>query len=151
MITGPYSDWSWIILVKGVPCGIFLPLSYLLPYSYPQMNLSRLSLEMYIMVGEYKHGMIQISTYQWTHWVETKWPPFCRRYFQIHFLGWKSWYLDSNFIEICLQESNWQYAIIGSDNGWALNNATSHYLNQWRPSLLAHICIIRSQWQSRVF
>ena len=44
---------------------------------------------------------------------------FCRRHFQIHFLEWKLLYLDSNFTEVCSQGSIWQYASVGSDNGFA--------------------------------
>ena len=28
--------------------------------------------------------------------------------------------------------------------------ATSHYLNQWRPSTMAHICVTRPQWVNRI-
>ena len=34
---------------------------------------------------------------------KTKWPPFCRRHFQINFLVWKCLYFDSNFNEIYYQ------------------------------------------------
>ena len=50
---------------------------------------------------------------------ETKWTTFCRRHVQTHFLEWKWLYFDQNFIEICSQASNLQYASIGPDNGWA--------------------------------
>ena len=42
----------------------------------------------------------------------------CRRHFQMHFLEWKLLYFKLNFTEVCSQGSNWQYASIGSDNGW---------------------------------
>ena len=42
---------------------------------------------------------------------------FARQQFQTHFLVWTQFNSDSNFTEICSQESNWQYASIGSDNG----------------------------------
>ena len=32
---------------------------------------------------------------------ETKWPPFCRRHFQMHFLEWKCLNIDYNFTEVC--------------------------------------------------
>ena len=32
---------------------------------------------------------------------ETKWPPFCRQHFQMHFNGRKLLYFDSNFTELC--------------------------------------------------
>ena len=31
---------------------------------------------------------------------KTKWLPFCKQHFQLHFLEWKSPYLDKNFTEI---------------------------------------------------
>ena len=34
---------------------------------------------------------------------------------------------------------------IGSDNGLAPNKPTNHYLNQWCPSLVTHICVFRPQ------
>ena len=37
----------------------------------------------------------------------------------MHFLEWKWWNSDSNFPEICSQESNWQYPSISSGNGLA--------------------------------
>ena len=39
-----------------------------------------------------------------------------RRHFQMHFLEWKWNNYDSNVIETCPNESNWQYASIGSGN-----------------------------------
>ena len=54
-----------------------------------------------------------------THWAETKWQPFSKRNFQMHFREWKYvnfiWY----FIECCSSRSNQQYSINGSDNGLA--------------------------------
>ena len=38
----------------------------------------------------------------------TKWQPFCRWHFLIHFLLWKLLYFDSNFTEICSKGSSWQ-------------------------------------------
>ena len=32
---------------------------------------------------------------------ETKWPPFSRLHFQMHFLEWKCMNIDSNFTEVC--------------------------------------------------
>ena len=46
---------------------------------------------------------------------------YCRRYFHIHFLVWKSLCFNSNFSEVCHQGSNWQYDSIGSNNGLVLN------------------------------
>ena len=39
----------------------------------------------------------------------------------MHFLEWKRQNSDSNFTEICYQESNWQQASIGSGNSLAPN------------------------------
>ena len=39
---------------------------------------------------------------------ETKWPPFCRRHFQMHFLQWKTLCSDPNFTEVCSRVSNLQ-------------------------------------------
>ena len=36
---------------------------------------------------------------------QTKRPPFCRRHFQISFLGWNLFYCDPNFTEVCPSES----------------------------------------------
>ena len=51
----------------------------------------------------------------------TKWPPFHRRYFQVHFCEWKILYLDWNSIEICSYGYSWQYFSIGLENGLAPN------------------------------
>ena len=48
---------------------------------------------------------------------------------------------DSVLTEVCSQESNQQYSIIGSDKGLA----------PVRPSLLTHICVTRSQWVTNGF
>ena len=37
---------------------------------------------------------------------ETKWPPFSRWHFQMHFLEWKLFYFEKIFIEICFSGSN---------------------------------------------
>ena len=46
---------------------------------------------------------------------------FGRRHFLTNFLEWKWQNSNSNFIEICFHESNWQYAIFSSGNGLAPN------------------------------
>ena len=56
------------------------------------------------------------ATHILTHWGWDKWPPFCRRYFQVHFFEWKL----MNF-ENCSLWFNWQYDSIGPDNGFASN------------------------------
>ena len=37
---------------------------------------------------------------------ETKWPPFCRRSFQMHFLEWKYMNFNQYFTEVCSQGYN---------------------------------------------
>ena len=67
----------------------------------------------------------------------TKWPPFCRRYFQMHFCAWKVSYFDHNFTEVYSWGTNWQQPSIGLDNGLAPNRRqaiiwTNAYLIHWR-------------------
>ena len=50
---------------------------------------------------------------------ETKWTPFRRRHFEVHFIEWKCLNSDWNFIEICSEGFNQQYPSIGSDDGLA--------------------------------
>ena len=57
---------------------------------------------------------------EWTHCVETKWPPFCGHFFQMQLFVWNS-YFHQNFIQIYLQASNEQYAIIGLAYGLGPN------------------------------
>ena len=47
----------------------------------------------------------------------TKWAPFCKRHFQMHFLERKCLNSDWNFSEVCSRGSNWQFSSIGSVNG----------------------------------
>ena len=49
----------------------------------------------------------------------TKWPPFRRRYFQMHFPDWKVLYFGWNFTEVFSWRYNWQQPSTGSDNGLA--------------------------------
>ena len=51
----------------------------------------------------------------------TKWPPFHRQHFQMHFHEWKFLYFDSNFTEVCSQGVNRQKVSVGSGNGLAPN------------------------------
>ena len=44
-----------------------------------------------------KLAMMTRTLYDCEIEAETKWPPFCRRHFQIHFLLWKLLHFDSNF------------------------------------------------------
>ena len=57
-----------------------------------------------------------------------KWPPFCRRRFQLHFLEFKVLPFDS---------TSWQYISIGIGNNlWPRRD---HYLNQsWPKSTISH-------------
>ena len=49
--------------------------------------------------------------------VETKWPTFARRHFQIYFLEWKC--LKFELTELCSYGPDWLWYSIGSDNGLA--------------------------------
>ena len=63
------------------------------------------------------------STY-YLKWV-THLPPGqneCRGYHQMHFLELKYLYFHQNVIEVCSEESNWQWPRIGLDNGLVLNS-----------------------------
>ena len=51
----------------------------------------------------------------------TKWPPFRRQYFQMHFRKRKVLYFEWNFTEVYSSGSNGQKARIGLDNGSAPN------------------------------
>ena len=65
---------------------------------------------------------------------------FSRGHFQMHFCEWKCqlWLI---FLWILFLRA--QFIISGHWFGWWLGTkqATSHYLNQWWPSLLTHICV----------
>ena len=72
---------------------------------------------------KYRPGMNQlkltcahINSLPWT-----KWPPFRRRHFQMHFHEWNVLHLDSNFTQICSLRANSQYASINPGNGLAPN------------------------------
>ena len=48
-------------------------------------------------------GLLQYETrpkFIWTHFPWTKWPPFCRRYFQMHFREWKVFYFDKSSLKV---------------------------------------------------
>ena len=51
----------------------------------------------------------------------TKWSPFRRRYFHLHFCQWKVLYFDYNFTAVCSSGSKWQWPSTGLDNGLASN------------------------------
>ena len=48
---------------------------------------------------------------------KTKWPPFSRWHFRMHFLEWRCKNFDWDFTEVCSQGPNQQYSSIVSDNG----------------------------------
>ena len=51
------------------------------------------------------HSAQQGLTHLTSPW--TKWLPFRRWYFQVHFCEWKILYFDDNFTEVCSYESDW--------------------------------------------
>ena len=57
----------------------------------------------------------------------TRWPPFCRKNFQMHFWLWKWLNFEYNFSEVCSQASNWQVSI-GSGNGMVQNRWLTTYI-----------------------
>ena len=59
---------------------------------------------------------------------EAKWPPFFQRHFQMFFCEAKCVNSDENFIAVSSQGSNQQNSSIGSDNGFGIDQVTSHYL-----------------------
>ena len=85
-------------------------------------NLWTLVIQRCIFIQADKRDIwIQTQTSKGKHTeAETKWLPFYRRYFLMHFHEWKLLNFKKYFIETCSWESNWQYVFIGSDNGLAL-------------------------------
>ena len=71
------------------------------------------------MSGSYwahrKSEFMQVMSQHIEAW--TKWPPFCRRYFQLHFLERNFSYFGSNFTDVCSIGSDWPYVTIGLGNG----------------------------------
>ena len=70
---------------------------------------------MYIYSERWKQPGACLST------LRKKWLPDHSRYLQMHFLEWKLLNFKWYFIELCSLGSNWQYVIIGSYNGLALD------------------------------
>ena len=79
---------------------------------------------------------------QWLYWhieAETKWPPFCRRHFQIH-------------KNVCITFKNlfpsMQFEIGQHWFGWWLGaeQATGHCGDRWWPGLVTHILVTWPQW-----
>ena len=70
--------------------------------------------------------------YDWHTKGETKWPPFCRRRFQIKFLVWKALYFHTNVSVICSNAVNLQYDRQHWFRRWPVaEQATDRYLNRW--------------------
>ena len=85
-------------------------------------------------------GMVKGSVLANGHYhieAETKWPPFSRQHFQMHFLEWKYVNFYWDFTEVCSQGSIQQYSSIGSDNGFA---PTRRQAIIWTNVGMLHIC-----------
>ena len=76
--------------------------------------------------------------YQQTE-METKWPPFCRWHFEMHFLEQKVLNFKWHLIEIYSLRSNWQYVSIGSDNGSVQNRQQFFVWSNADPVLCRHM------------
>ena len=57
----------------------------------------------------------------WHIEAETKWPPFYRWHFKVHFLEWKPLNFKDDYTETCSLWPNRKYGSIGSDNCLAPN------------------------------
>ena len=73
---------------------------------------------------------------------DTKWPPFCRRYFQAHIPVWTFLYFDCDFIEICPIDYNPALVQIIV---WRLPGAKL-LSEPMMVILLTHMCVTRPQW-----
>ena len=69
-------------------------------------------------------------------------PSFCRGYFPMHSLQWKSSNFDQNFTEFLFYLTITQHWIKWMRGG---EQAASHYLSQRLPSLMTRICATRPQ------
>ena len=78
----------------------------------------------------------------------TKWPPFHRWYFRVHFGEWKVFYFDWNFTEVCY--------ICGTSRRWVKGKKMYELLNLTTPeSSMLHNFILQSMdkiflWISKV-
>ena len=73
--------------------------------------------------------------YQHTE-AETKWPPFRRQHFQVHFLEWTLLNFKWTFTEICSLWSNWQllnvnHKLIYKQDQWQQDNITAIIQLHW--------------------
>ena len=73
---------------------------------------------------------------QLTHPPWSKWPPFCRRYFKMHFPEWKDLQFDYNFTEACSWGLGSQLKSIGA----------KPLSEQMLPDSLPHTCGTRGGW-----
>ena len=73
------------------------------------------------------------------------WPAFCIRNFQMHISEGNVWISITNDWSLFLMV---QLIMIQVWFRWWIGaeEAISHYLNQWWPNSLTHICVIRPQW-----
>ena len=104
---------------------------------------------MYMMrLFPFVHMISDIQSIEFKHIeTETKWPPFCRQHFWMYLLEWKCMNFDYNLTEVrtflgveLTIFQHWFRKWLGA------NQVTTHYLNQWWHSLLAHICVTRPHW-----
>ena len=74
------------------------------------------------VTGEFlAQGPVTRKKFQRFH-IDTKWPPFRRRHFQVHFLQRKLLKFEYNFTELCSGGTNCQHGSICSDNGLPPNS-----------------------------
>ena len=79
-----------------------------------------------------------------TYLTWTKWPPFCRRHLQMHFLEWKVWYIWFKFL--CSLFPRVHLTIIYHWLWLNAEQAACHYMNQCWPSSPTHICDTMGSW-----
>ena len=121
------------------PSHAFKPKSREISYAHNLFCSSQIALKFCT-----EHGCItddEPFVNNWTHWGTKRWP-FCSQ----HSLVWIFLYVDSNCTEICSESpkwTTWQHWI-----KWRLytQQATDHFLNQWRYDLLTYVNIIQPQW-----
>ena len=76
-------------------------------------KITALKIGIYIFVGFVARVEDVNNSWVYCDWIrilhietETKWPPFSRRHFQVHFLEWKYINFDYDFTEVSFQGSN---------------------------------------------
>ena len=136
-----------------------VPISYFIPQSMNDVHVNlvisvvnkpiepgRIMTMNYPLENQYlRWSVVMVDIGGLTHWgQDTKWPPFCRQHFQMHFLEWKHLKSDYNFN--CIPK------------GWIKNIPALVQIMAWhrlggKPlpepmmvSLLMHICFTWSQW-----